>query len=232
MQDNTQNNWKIVLEDPDNFPAETIRNKNEAWEKLYSKLHKKLQPKLFAWYWSAACFLVIAIGAVMIFVSKEKHQPELFTDSSPVKVQIPVGKETTVSSEQKNTEYKLSQPKQKRHTIVSASKNNRMNTIQSVNKNLITDSIIKQLPQLVNTSNPLYDSINKGIVAATPARKKLKVVHLNEIGQPAVEPTVNNRFLEKRGFELKIMKSETYNPVSGSSANNGLILTKPRNTSN
>jgi hypothetical protein len=85
---------------------------------------------------------------------------------------------------------------------------------------------------MVIASSLLNDSAVKTITAAVPIKKKLRVVHLNEIGQPAEEPTVNNRFTEGHGFEFRIINSEIYNPVSSSSSNNGLILTKPRNTSN
>jgi len=72
----------------------------------------------------------------------------------------------------------------------------------------------------------------KPMAIAPPSKKKLRVVHLNEIGQPVEEPTVNNRFAEKHGIGWRIINAEIYNPVYGSSTNNGLLLIKPRTSSN
>lgn len=230
MQNNIQNNWRSLLDDPNGFPGETIRDKNEAWEKLYSKLHEKPQPRFLTWYWAAATLLVIAL-TVVLFVRKEKGQDSLVSIPSPAKKIKPVTKEN-INAEQKNSEYPLSQPKQKIKTVVSRQKNVFAKTIPSINKNLITDSIVEQLPEMVITSGMMHDSTIKTTTVATPVKKKLRVVHVNEIGQPIEYPTVNNRFNERRPFEFRIINGEIYNPANTSSSNNGLILTKPHNTSN
>jgi len=231
MQDNTQNNWKSLLEDPGNFPGETIRDKNEAWESLYQRLHKKPQRKLMAWYWAAASILIVAIGTALVFVNKAKHHPTLVTVPATLKNRLPAGTGSSLSVETKNTDKASPQSKQKTHSAVRVEKNNFTATIQPVKDNLITDSLINHLPQFITASNPVYDSANKTTVAAQP-KKKLRVVHVNEMGQPAEESTVNSRFTERHGPGLRLINSGIYNPVYSSSTNNGLILTKPRNTSN
>ena len=67
MQDNSQNKWKTCLEDPENFPGETVPHKNEIWEKLYQRLHNKPRRKLLAWYWAAACLLILVSASVLVF---------------------------------------------------------------------------------------------------------------------------------------------------------------------
>jgi hypothetical protein len=63
-----------------------------------------------------------------------------------------------------------------------------------------------------------------------PPKKKLRVVHVNEIDQPA-EKSMANQFSQKHGFEFRIINNEIYNP-SSIPVSNGLILFKSRNTSN
>ena len=232
MQDNNQNNWKSLLENPKSFAGETIRDKHETWEKLYARLHKKPRRILGAWYWAAAALLVMMICSIVFFINREKY-PEAFVGvPSRVKEQIPIITQRQLNDEQKNTEHVLSQPKQKTNTALSIQKNAIVKTNPSTNKNFITDPVIGQLPQIASTPNIRIDSVIEIITDVPPVKKKLRVVHLNEIGQPTPEPTVNNRFTERHGFDLRIINGERYNSVNSSSSNNGLILIRPRNTSN
>ena len=232
MQDNSQNNWKTSLENPDNFPGETVPHKNEVWEKLYQKLHKKPRRKLLAWYWAAACLVILASGTVLVFVNGKRQQQAFSVLPSTLQNQLPPTTENVLRKEQKNSKNVLLPSKQKNQNLVPAQKNNTAVTIPAVGHDLFTDSIVKELPDLVITSNIINDSSTISITVVTPAKKKLRVVHLNEIGQPVEEPTVNNRFAEKHGLGWRIINAEIYNPVYGSSTNNGLILTKPRTSSN
>jgi hypothetical protein len=231
MQDNSQNKWKTCLEDPENFPGETVPHKNEIWEKLYQRLHNKPRRKLLAWYWAAACLLILVSASVLVFQNGKKQQPASSIVPATVQNQVPPATENVLSKDQKKRNEILLQSKQKAQTVIRAQKNSITVTIPSVGHDL-TDSILNQLPELVITSNVINDASTNPITVVTPAKKKLRVVHLNEIGQPVEEPTVNNRFAEKHGLGWRIINGENYNPVYGSSTNNGLILTKPRSTSN
>ena len=231
MQDNSQNSWKTSLEDPESFPGETVRHKNEVWEKLYQRLHKKPRRKPVAWYWAAACLLILASGTVLVFVNSKKHQPAFSIVPATVQNQVPAVIENAVSEQHKNSDGVSLPSKQKTQIVVPVQRNSLPGTISPVNHYLITDSIVKELPQLVVTSHMVNDSSILHISVLSPVRRKLRVVHVNEIGQPAEESTVNNRLSEKHRLGWRIITGEMYNPVYGSSTNNGLILTK-RTTSN
>jgi len=95
------------------------------------------------------------------------------------------------------------------------------------------DVINDSTPNVLTTTNIVasaIDSFTTSTIAATPVKKKLRVVHVNEIGQPAEESTANKNN-NRHGFELRIINNEIYNP-SAAPANNGLILFKSRITSN
>src|SRR6186713_871937 len=102
MQNNAQNNWKQLLENTDAFPGEIFPGKNAAWEKLYTRLHKKPMRKLLAWHWAAAACVVLASTAI-IFLAKGKHQPSLpVTSSSTVNNQPSPGTNNSLATETKN----------------------------------------------------------------------------------------------------------------------------------
>jgi len=229
MQDNTPNNWKHLLESPDSFPGEIIKHKNEAWENLYQRLHKKPGRKLTAWYWAAAS-LVVAMAAVGLFINKQTNPPAVPSKLVVITNQIPPPAANSLQIDQKNTGNRIAPAKQKTHRAPTIQKNSFAAAI-SVNNNFIADSVNKPLPQLVIASTASDSQAIKNITLATPPKKKLRVVHVNEIGQPGEESTVNNKFRERHSFGFRVTNGEIFNPVYGSSTNNGLILTK-RTTSN
>ena len=234
MQDNSQNSWTRLLEDTDSLASETIRDKHEAWERLFSRLHEKPRRKLAAWYWVAASLLIVAVVGTLIVIRNEKHQPVVIAEPSPSSKQMPLAKETKPVNEQKGSGYNLPGQVEKTAPVVLRTKKNAVRTIQLFDKDVTKDSVIGQSPEVAIARNMTVDTVDttKTVAAVTPPKKKLRVVHLNEIGQPIEEPTVNNGLNEWRRFELRIMSGEIYKPINSSSSNNGLILTKPRNTSN
>jgi len=236
MQDNSPNNWKILLEDPQRFQGEILSDKNELWERIYHRLHKNPQRKVLVWYWAAACLLIVTIVTVALLISKGKTDYKVVSEPAIVKTFNPVDPVSSSSSNENNGENVLSSTP-KNHTAGSIHKNNLPALKKSSDTKYIIDSTMNQLPQLVITPITPTTTANdssavSSITIAPPSKKKLRVVHLNEIGQPVEEPTVNNRFAEKHGLAWRIINGENYNPVYGSSTNNGLILTKPRSTSN
>jgi len=231
MQDNSQNNWKTLLDDPEHLAGETIRDKNEAWEKLYSRLHEKPGRKLVGWYWAAAAVLIVIIGGLLLFVHNGKQKDIAVKDSSPVKKEMPVVMESKEGDQPKDSNYALLKPRQKTHHIVVEQRENWVSAIQPANNHLISDSINKQVPELIATQPVAIDTI-KTVASAAAPKKKLRVVHVNETGQPVEEPTVNNRFSDRHVFGLRILSRETYDPANIGSSDNSLILTKPRNTPN
>ena len=87
------------------------------------------------------------------------------------------------------------------------------------------------------TANPSevilhLDSSAKNTIATIPPRKKLTVVHINDLGQPAEESTADNKPTGKHGFQLRILNNEYYNSSPAGTRNNGLILFKSQNASN
>lgn len=232
MQDSAQNNWKQRLENAEGFSGEILKAKNEAWEKLYARLHKKPVRKFMPWYWAAACLVAISITTIVFFNSK-KHQPSVTI--SPSTGQVPVIVKKSLEGEQKKNEASvpLMSPEQTDHKMLTQ-KNNAFNQNSFISNNDIVSDSAETQTETSTTSEPAvhFDSSTKEIITVAPVRKKLRVVHINDLGQPVEESTADNSFNQKNRFPLRILNSENYNPVSAKNASEGLILFKSKNASN
>jgi len=229
MQDNTQNNWRGLLENADHFPNETLHNKNEAWEKLYARLHNKPRYKLASWYWVAAICLLAVTITVLLVMNKQKNQPLVINHPSPVNNPVPAIAKKSI---EENNRKLVPIPKQQEQLVSNPrlKKNTTAVKIESTLSSLVLDSTINSSPaKIAVTSNPHFDSSIIAPITAVTAKKKLRVVHINEMGQPVEESTAN-KSIERHGFEFRIINNEVYNPSAP--ANNGLILFKSRTTSN
>jgi hypothetical protein len=230
MQDNDQNNWKQRLENADDLQAEILKDKNAAWEKLYTRLHNKPARKLTNWYWAAACLLTIGITSSIIIFNNEKHQTSI-TVASPT-IQTPSIKKQSLQTEQKHTELSLLSSAEKSKKLMTLKDKAAKKIESGSNNEFLIDSAKEQAVTATITEPTLnFDSSVKEITTAVPVKKKLIVIHINDLGQPMEGATADTKF-EKHGFQLKILNNETYNPASANFPNNGIILIKSKNASN
>jgi predicted ThiF/HesA family dinucleotide-utilizing enzyme len=231
MQDNTQNTWRTLLDDPEHFAGETIRDKNVAWEKLYSRLHEKSRGKFVGWYWAAASILILITSGLLLVVNTGTRQGIAAKGRSSVRKQAAIVTQKKEDVQPKENNYAQLKPRQKNHLIVEERRKIRADALQPVNNHLILDSVNQQMTELIGSRPVAIDTIKTIATAAAP-KKKLRVVHINETGQPAEEPMVNNRFSDTHVFGFKILIHDNYDPINNNFSNNILILTKPRNTPN
>jgi hypothetical protein len=226
MPHNIQNNWTGLLENAEHFPAETF-NKNEAWDKLYKRLHNKPQHKIAKWYWmAAACLLIIA--AIFLLMNKQEQQPSFATN--PLHSNEPatgIVKKTVLTNEN-NKELVSASKEDKKAVSPTLHKNN----VAVIKIETVTGRDLDSVNNAALTKTAITPTIHfdSAMATTTPPKKKLRVVHVNEIDQPAEESTAN-QFIQKHGFEFRIINNEIYNP-SNVPVSNGLILFKSRNTSN
>ena len=66
------------------------------------------------------------------------------------------------------------------------------------------------------------------IVAILPEKKKLKVVHINELSDPIAELPGITRYAERHSFQLKLINQEVYSSPP-SSGNTGFNIFKTKN---
>ena len=215
--------WKNKLEDTDDLSAK-MPDKNVAWEKLHNRLRKNQNSKKFMWHWSAAACLLLALFVPLMLVRKNKNSL----------VNIDIGKS------------KLSKPELiqreplKKDTIaaiaeIAVGKNKTEKSKISNYHNKTIDDIIKEYSETNNNQIatnkvilpvPVADSAVAATAVTVQVKKKLKVVHINELGDPVEALPDIAHHTDLHLFQLKLATQEVYNKSSVASNTTGLPVLK------
>lgn len=192
LNENLSSSWKSKLAELDGLPGEERPSGELAWEKLYKRLGGRInRTKKFVWYRAIAATALITLVISFFFINMDERQIaniklETKEQSSPEtnRVETP-GKDVQ--------EVKLA-PLLENKRLVQDSK--KLTTTSSVVHRAHTDNE-NRLPETVS------DDILPGETAGMPpvamdslslhttivvVKKKLKVVHINELGDPVEMP--------------------------------------------
>ncbi len=230
---NSEFHWKSKLEELKSLPGE-IFNKEASWEKLHGQLQKKPGNKKALWYWAAAACLLAAISVALILSNKKENvlvnnnqvqkkiQPSpsflrTINDSATSIVISSIPVERKSPARQAENLSKIIKPGDHKILIVEnvAAKHDKEESIKSgVINNVIT---------------PVDSQIS--IVASIPFKKKLRVVHINELGDP-VEESIMARKTETHSFQLKLATQEVFANPSVNSASTGFTILTIKNSPN
>lgn len=235
MSNGKQNNyesWKSKLDDLDSLPGETIPDKNEQWEKLYSRLGGKKRSRKSIWYWVAAvCILFVLLIPPLFyksndhqvsFIQKQKNNTE--PESHTIKNSFKKGIDEKDSSRILNSSIVINM-RAKTETL-SPKKNRKYIYEKQMNIIRLADTVSKQniLPEAKSNSLSPMDTFSS-LAISTPIRKKLKVVHINELGDPLETLPGTVRNTDKHSFEFKIANQGIYiNPAIASNTSGFTIF--------
>jgi hypothetical protein len=212
------------LDELNGIPDETPLDKSLAWEKLYPRLHTPPRRKKVGWYWAAAASLcIMAIYGIGLHKEREmagsnlKNRPGVNTAIQPpstVKANPPY---------RKVPELKRNQVIQQEKTGKRPSRSPEKNELQLTKKeaNSLAYSEYQPVPQSENAdsiepknSRPvplsgLFRKAGSGVkeelannANAGVLKKKLRVVHLNELDEPA--EITNNLARNSGGHTLRV----------------------------
>lgn len=197
MSNKDQNNnhsWQQRLDELDSIPGEPLQDKKPAWEKLQLRLETKPARRKKFFYWAAAAAIILisllpwigsdeqADGIKQAQQNDSKNNPGSLTnkqqnnttvESTAATITIQPKKIITVPPATKKTEQ-----------IPVAEKNNHTVFENPNEKNTVQISIIKSVPVVDTVKN-----------IAVVAKKKLPVVHINELGN-GNQLTTNNSILD------------------------------------
>lgn len=214
---NNLQSWKDKLEELKDLPDQGF-DKAAAWEKLYGSLNEKEPGKKSGWYWIAAASLAFALIISMFFIN---NTPEKIT-ASEIKSQSPQLGNSVVKITEKKDERKKSDAIILRKNAIAVvkkanSKTHKIVPVKPFLKLRLTDTVSQQNLVL----NPGNDFINPentspGLLIAKAGKKKLRIVHFNELGDPVEESTSIERNVSTHYFEIRFANQEVYTnpPVS------------------
>jgi hypothetical protein len=204
---------------------ETAFNKETSWNKLYERLYLKSGKRKTIWYWLAtAClFFVLFISLFMphkreSVIAKNNLQPN--KNNSPLVQHMPI-----VNKDRSSVVSSLSVKKKS----VSHSTNEIDHRNNSVQNKLLTNEIVMNkkekeiIPELANSTFIPEATVNN-LAANLPGKKKLKVVHINELGDPVAESPNVARNNEQHSFQFKFMNQEVYTRQSPAIIKSGFTI--------
>jgi hypothetical protein len=233
LNENLNNrSWKNKLEDAEDLSMIILQDKNAAWEKLHSRLHQPPRRIKAIWYWAAAACLLIAMLVPMLTANKK--QPEIMTNN----LKQAVINKTEVQQQIVLTENKLNTalPENTGKTITVQTDhplNNKkikpfvipvkpnIDLIVSEQKNISAEQNIVLLPVQIPVT-----AITTSV--AVTERKKLKVVHINELGDPVLEPHTRMLPDDYGVIQFKLIDQQVYttSPASSFSTSSNILKSK------
>ncbi len=226
---NNTNNWRSKLDELESLQGETIFDKNVSWEKLYDKLKGKKSIKKAVWYWIAAASVLIVLMISFLNSNNEHHQ--IIKKET---VQKQAENQNTFSPINKQPSIKSIDPGlfEKNKTIVFDNNKSKIihSPIATKAKNYIhVPNTVSSNDTIAQSSNIVSQPENNILAKAStfPAKKKLKVVHINELGDPVEESPDVARNADIHSFQFKFGNGGAYNSsLTSKTTGNTFLKTK------
>jgi len=219
---NSNIDWKNKLDELEGLAGEKF-NKEASWEKLHNRLQSKSKNKKIIWYWLAAACLFFALFISFFLPNKKENGLVQKKTNTPFQNVPLINKHTSVVISSLSTKNKMAV-----HAI------NKINT--NFNHKILSTEIVQNKKEEKITRELNYNAVMHvdtaiSIVANLPERKKLKVVHINELGDPVSESPNIARYNEQHSFQFKFMNEEVYTRSSPPAINTGFKIFTTRNIS-
>ncbi len=224
--------WKSKLEDLKALPDHRL-DKEAAWDKLYAKINDKPPAKKIGWYWIAAACLVFALIVSIFFINNSGQE---FTASGTKTKSPGINNKVVRSIHQKDNPKKAGEIVASKNEITVVKKTNSKIIKTPGSKRFIqlrVPGAVSQEEIVFKTSDNYIHPVNvsPSLQAPKPEKKKLRVVHLNELGEPPEEMAGVEHNVSTHYFQIKFANQEVYTspPVSNSKGITILKLITPVN---
>lgn len=203
---------------PDNF----VFNPSAKWQQIENKLiDNKQKPKITWWYWAAASIAIFI--ATSFWLSNSKSTNDYIKSNTTIST-------LTYNSNTKKKNQILAQVAQKK-TATVATKTIAVNNATLINESMNTESVIENIAAttIQPSTNITVDSnatltISTNVATKIPVIKpKRKVIHINELGMPLLEP----ESITKRDDKHIAPQEEQTTPIE---TNKSWWLFKPKPT--
>jgi len=229
---NTQG-WRNKLDDLEHLPASAF-NGDAAWDKLYGRLRGNKRTRKIFWYWMAAASLFFGLVITLLNYNKSNSatgNKDTALKQQPEEIRKPVSKVkevnkndngNSVESINDKTVVTSKKPVQKNHRIIQTDVATKISHVDIIISDLEQEPVAKPL-QITNTNST---------AAVIPQKKKLNVVHINELGDPVIEFSDITRIEDIHSFELKFGNGEVFSNAPIASKPPGVIILKTKPASN
>ena len=220
--------WQNKLENMEHLPSPAF-DKDASWNKLHERLQNK-KKRMPVWYWAAAACLFFAIMIALMMDNNASHlpkkddiaikKPEKTSKTALIDKNLAVNEIkpaiTNKKTEQANKINKIIKKEDRVITPTTVSKISFTNTVEVLNNRYLADPLPVSNTLLATSLMPLQ-------------KKKLNVVHVNELGDPVNDFPVADH-IDKRAFKFEIAKEEVVSSAVSQSTN--FTISKIKSTSN
>jgi len=211
----------------------TLQNKDGAWEKLHARIAEKPRSKRVLWYWVAAACLLFAI--IIPSLTKHRSTSTLVKNSTTKNVNDTL-KNAIVQKDKpaetlarETTDVQTHQQMQKNTVVKNDEKKSTIGDTLNTTQGASND---QQILENQTTAVPVVDTTAIATISSIPVQKKLKVVHINELGEPVEFPADVAHTSDLHLFQLKLAQQEIYHASSIASNNSSGLFFKPKNSPN
>ncbi|SEL06862.1 hypothetical protein SAMN04488505_1011419 [Chitinophaga rupis] len=182
--------WVSRLDGLNHAAGEAGLDKNAAWDKLHTRMQRKQRKSKAGWYWAAAACVLAACLIPALLVHKQKYtgvhtSPAVTYHHSDTAAASVISKKEAPVNVVKEM-HKPVAAQQEVAAILPA-------LIHPVNPTNITAALKKDTLQITDTM--------LAAVPATAAPKKMRVVHINELGEATVNEVV---YPEYKPFTIRV----------------------------
>ena len=219
-------NWKAKLDALDNLPGDTAFDKNDAWEKLHARLGGKTESKKSMWYWVAAACIFFALMIPLFYSIRTNQHVAIYTvkENQPSTKALSgkiIDEETAAAvtnSSLANNDRKAEETSSKsQKQMIYENKKIKLRLTYAVSPEALSPETLSNFTKPVDTAASL--------ATIQQEKKKLKVVHINELGDPVETLPEIVKNSDRHTFQFKIASQETYiNPATASNTNGFTIL--------
>ncbi len=205
------NNWKDKLGDAGALSDYLLPDKSAAWEKLHGRMHAPVQKKRTGWYWlAAACVLGFTGAAFLLLHTKQqvtvvKQEVKMKAAIDSISVLQPASTATAKPNHDERT------------AVIAATKLPATKSLKKIMIAPIQSETVKANDSMLITAGntqPINITPTAPLTATnTPEKKKLKVVHVNELGTPLPELRSRVANDDYSVIQFNILNQQFFNTV-------------------
>jgi len=220
--------WRNKLDELEHLPN-SVFNGDAAWDKLHGRLQGNKKTRKIFWYWIAAACLVFGLVIALLNYHQNSSEPankETAVKHQPAEIKEPI---STVEEVNKNEFDNTAEPV-KDKIVSAANKPVHKNRRFVITEVAHPDDVPASYPENEPVAKPLQ--IVKNSTAANPLKKKLNVIHINELGDPVIESPDVTRLEDIHSFKLKFGNGEVFSNSPVVSKPSEFIILKTKAASN
>ena len=230
---NNTPHWRNKLDELENLPGSAFNGK-AAWDKLHGRLGGNKKSKKIYWYWVAAACLLFGLMITLLNYYKGASKPGnsgTIVKEQPKEIKKPVLK---IEEANKNEIVNNAEPIKDNivYTRNRSIQRNRHIIPTKVVAEVRSNDVVVNYPEQEPIAKPLEIVKNNSTTTIIPPKKKLNVVHINELGDPVIETSDITRIPDMHSFQLKFGNGEVLSNSPIASKSSGLIILKTKPTSN